>query len=302
MRRPKWTSDDLTPDHPCARQPCLHRVLADCPPTPEGILSLSDRYGLLTVTIPRKPSPGEKLRADVLPPEPLDIWRAEIRALRACVDLWDSIASGNREASAALNRKLAEKLAGARFHLMACPGEGRFLLAYRPYGWSMPYGSASLKRSPAASSAFAARRRSAAGGCSRAPPGAIASTARMPARIRCFVRNAPALPPLSISNRRLGLDVPLSPGSPKEPRDEKAHHQTFDAEPQNQQQLECHHLRGRRGKPPLIEEQALGVLSEPENSRIIGREETQRNRWLEEPPHQDHQAFQAESADEKNYR
>jgi hypothetical protein len=129
---PKWTNDDLTPDHPCARQPCLHRVLADCPPTPEGILSLSDRYGLLTVTIPRKPSPGEKLRADVLPPEPLDIWRAEIRALRTCTDLWDSIAGGNGQATATLNRRLAEKLAGARFHLTACPGEGRFLLAYRP--------------------------------------------------------------------------------------------------------------------------------------------------------------------------
>jgi hypothetical protein len=76
---------------------------------------LADRYGLLTVTIPRKPSPGEKVHADVLPPEPLDIWRAEIRALRTCTDLWDSIAGGNREATAALNRKLAEKLAGARF-------------------------------------------------------------------------------------------------------------------------------------------------------------------------------------------
>ena len=83
---PKWTSDDLTPDHPCARRPCLHRVLADCPPTPEGILHLADRYGLLAFTIPRKPAPSEKVRADVLPPEPLDIWRAEICALRACVD------------------------------------------------------------------------------------------------------------------------------------------------------------------------------------------------------------------------
>jgi hypothetical protein len=32
---PKWTSHDLNSDHPCA-QPCLHRVLADCPPTPES--------------------------------------------------------------------------------------------------------------------------------------------------------------------------------------------------------------------------------------------------------------------------
>ena len=129
---PKWTGDDLTHDHPCARQPCLHRVLADCPPAPEEISRLADRYGLLTVTIPRKPAPGETVRADMLPPEPLDIWRAEIRALRTCTDLWDSIAGGNREANATLNRKLAEKLAGARFHLTAWPGENRFLLGYRP--------------------------------------------------------------------------------------------------------------------------------------------------------------------------
>ena len=111
---PKWASDDLTPDHPCARQPCLHRVLADCPPTPEEILRLADRYGLLTVTIPLKPSPGETVRADVLPPEPLDIWRAEIRALRTCTDLWDS----HRRREPAGERRSQQKAGGK---IRGCP-------------------------------------------------------------------------------------------------------------------------------------------------------------------------------------
>jgi hypothetical protein len=46
--------------------------------------------------------------------------------------LWDSIAGGNWQASDALTRKLAEKLAGVRFQLTAWPGENRFLLGYRP--------------------------------------------------------------------------------------------------------------------------------------------------------------------------
>jgi len=28
---PKWAEDELAPDRPCARQPCLHRIFADCP-------------------------------------------------------------------------------------------------------------------------------------------------------------------------------------------------------------------------------------------------------------------------------
>ena len=27
---PKWEIDDLMADQPCARQPCLHRIIADC--------------------------------------------------------------------------------------------------------------------------------------------------------------------------------------------------------------------------------------------------------------------------------
>ena len=51
------------PDLPCARQPCLHRIFAECPPDTERILSLSGRYGLLTVSIPRTPAPGQIVKA-----------------------------------------------------------------------------------------------------------------------------------------------------------------------------------------------------------------------------------------------
>jgi predicted RNA-binding Zn ribbon-like protein len=115
-----------------ARQPCLHRLLADCSPDPDGILQFAGRYGLLTVTVSRVAEPGRVVQADALPPEPLDIWRREIRALQACTDLWDAIAGGNRDATDLLNRKLAEKLAGVRFQLTAWPEGGRFRLGYRP--------------------------------------------------------------------------------------------------------------------------------------------------------------------------
>jgi len=49
---PKWAGDELTCDRPCARQPCLHRLLAECPPHPDGILQFAGRYGLLTVSLP----------------------------------------------------------------------------------------------------------------------------------------------------------------------------------------------------------------------------------------------------------
>ena len=29
---PKWEFGELVPDQPCTRQPCLHRIVADCPP------------------------------------------------------------------------------------------------------------------------------------------------------------------------------------------------------------------------------------------------------------------------------
>jgi hypothetical protein len=116
---PKWTDDELTPHLPCARQPCLHRIFVDCPPDAERILSLAGRYGLLTVSIPRTPAPGQIVKADVLPPEPVEIWRKEIQALRAYVELWDSTAGGQESATASerLNRAISEHLARVPFHL-----------------------------------------------------------------------------------------------------------------------------------------------------------------------------------------
>lgn len=80
--------------YPCVEQPCLHRVLADCPH--DRIEHLAGLYGLLTAT-------GKNL-----PPEPVDTWHREIRTLRNARALWDA----NR-----LGRKLAEHLARVPFHL-----------------------------------------------------------------------------------------------------------------------------------------------------------------------------------------
>jgi hypothetical protein len=118
----KWTDDELARDFPCARQPCLHRIFADCPPDAQRILSLAGRYGLLTVSIPRTPVPGQIVRANALPPEPVEIWQKEIQALRACTELWDSIANGQESGTPArerLDRKLSEYLARLPFYLRA---------------------------------------------------------------------------------------------------------------------------------------------------------------------------------------
>jgi hypothetical protein len=116
---PEWPDDELTRDFPCARQPCLHRIFAECPPDAERILSLASRYGLLTVSIPRALAPGQILRASALPPEPVEIWRKEIQALRACVELWDSTAGGQESATARdrVNCKISEHLARVPFYL-----------------------------------------------------------------------------------------------------------------------------------------------------------------------------------------
>jgi hypothetical protein len=116
---PKWPDDELARDLPCARQPCLHRIFAECPPDPQRILSLAGRYGLLTVSIPRTPAPGHIVKADLLPPEPVEIWRKEIQALRACTELCDSIANGRESAAARehLSQRIAEHLARVPFHL-----------------------------------------------------------------------------------------------------------------------------------------------------------------------------------------
>ena len=123
---PKWSGDDLTVDHPLHRQPCLHRVLATC--RHGHIVRLADLYGLLTVTVPRKPEPGKPVHADMLPPEPLDVWHREIRALRAATDIWDS--GKDRDLVA---HRITERLARTSFHLTAKPdGGGKIVLRYRP--------------------------------------------------------------------------------------------------------------------------------------------------------------------------
>jgi hypothetical protein len=125
---PKWSGDELTRDLPFARQPCLHRIFADCPPDAERILTLAGRYGLLTVSIPRTPAPGQVVKADALPPEPVEIWRKEIQVLRACVELWDSIANGEESATARqrLGHQIAEHRARVPFHLKISEGSFQY--------------------------------------------------------------------------------------------------------------------------------------------------------------------------------
>jgi hypothetical protein len=116
---PKWEIGELTPDQPCARQPCLHRIVADCPPEKDTILDLAGRYGLLAASIVIRPEPAKPVPASALSPEPLDLWRREIRELKAVGDLWDRIAAGDRRGEEMLERKLAAGLARAPFHLSA---------------------------------------------------------------------------------------------------------------------------------------------------------------------------------------
>jgi hypothetical protein len=123
---PKWAGDDLTLDRPLHRQPCLHRVLAAC--RHDQIAAMANNYGLLTVTVARKPEPGKPVHADLLPPEPVEIWHREIRALRTATDLWNS--GRDRELVA---HRITERLARTPFHLTARPdGGGKIVLRYRP--------------------------------------------------------------------------------------------------------------------------------------------------------------------------
>jgi hypothetical protein len=89
---------------------------------------LAKNYGLLTVTVTRKPEPGKPVHADLLAPEPVEIWHREIRALRAITELWDS--GKDRELVA---HRITERLARTPFHLTARPdGGGKIVLRYRP--------------------------------------------------------------------------------------------------------------------------------------------------------------------------
>ena len=88
---PVCAHDDLAATNPCAEQPCFHRILADC--RHDQVLRLAGWYGLLTAT------------GKTLPPEPVDIWHREIRALRSTTALWDAIAA---EDAAGLRRLLPQ--------------------------------------------------------------------------------------------------------------------------------------------------------------------------------------------------
>jgi hypothetical protein len=130
---PKWEFGELLPDQPCARQPCLHRIVADCPPEKDAILDLAARYGLLAASIAVRPEPGKPVPVDALLPEPLEVWRREIRELRDCTALWDGIAAGDLRGRDLLDRKLGANLAGAPFHLAAShENESGFRMRYRP--------------------------------------------------------------------------------------------------------------------------------------------------------------------------
>jgi hypothetical protein len=157
---PKWGQDEVFTSRPCQEQPCLHRILAECPA--DRVLDFAARYGLLTFSMPRH-LVGKKVRAaDVLVPEPLALWHHEIRLLRTAAELWDGIiaASGEdhtrldvavlrrllrqpddakrvdllQQGRALLSRKVTEKMAGVRFDLTASPeGEDdEFVIRYRP--------------------------------------------------------------------------------------------------------------------------------------------------------------------------
>jgi len=124
---------ELDLDQPCARQPCLHRIVGDCSPETAAILRLAGSYGLLTASIAIRPEPGKPVPAKSLGPEPLDLWRREIRELKAVGDLWDRIAAGDRRGEEMLERKLAAGLARAPFHLTAVRENGSgFRMRYQP--------------------------------------------------------------------------------------------------------------------------------------------------------------------------
>jgi len=139
---PVLAYDGVAPGYPCTEQPCLHRVLATCPH--DQVIRLASMYGLLTAS-------GKVARAGDLPPEPVETWHREIRALRNATALWDAIA-GNDDAALrralpqhqAAKRKdllglarehlawqVTEKVAGGRLELIA-PDGGPFAIRHRP--------------------------------------------------------------------------------------------------------------------------------------------------------------------------
>jgi hypothetical protein len=94
---PAWDNDDLERVRPFEDSPCLHRVVAALDADADSILGMANKFGLLTTA-----------------PEPLDLWRQEIRILRKLTV-----------------PKLAEKLAAARFQLVPVEENGALVLRYR---------------------------------------------------------------------------------------------------------------------------------------------------------------------------
>ena len=194
---PKWEIDDLMADHPCARQPCLHRIVADCPPERQPILGLAGIYGLLTVSLTRTPEPGKPVPASALSPEPVDLWRREIRELKAVGDLWDRIAAGDRRGEELLELKLAAGL--ARSPSIWPPSARRDQVSGCATGppLSAPLsGNGSPGKSPASSAAPGAPRLPVAAGFSKTTPEATVSSARKP------VKSAPSVIDSSLSPDR----------------------------------------------------------------------------------------------------
>jgi predicted RNA-binding Zn ribbon-like protein len=135
---PQWAHDDLAAVRPLAEQPCLHRVLADCPH--DQVVMLAGLYGLLTAT------------GKTPPPEPVEIWRREIRELRTSTALWDALAGADatalrrllphhqaakgkelvRLARERLARQVTEKISGGRIELSAPESDRPFTICHRP--------------------------------------------------------------------------------------------------------------------------------------------------------------------------
>ncbi len=88
---PKWGQADAFPSRPCQEQPCLHRLLAECPA--DRIGDFAGSYGLLSFSMPCHLA-GRKLHAaEIFTPEPLALWHEQIRLLRSAGDLSDAIAA-----------------------------------------------------------------------------------------------------------------------------------------------------------------------------------------------------------------
>ena len=103
--------DDLAATHPWAEQSCLHRILADC--RHDQVPRLAVFYGSLTAT-------GKPVRADALPPEPVDVWHREIRVFRNATTLCERLPSKD---AAGLRRLLPQRQAAKRKRAIS-PGAG----------------------------------------------------------------------------------------------------------------------------------------------------------------------------------